>query len=123
MGRKRVGGPLDVVVDADGEIRDPALMSNEFVDYFSSIAQNLDNTIPNSNTEPMSYMPESTLNSLNVMPKTIIEVMDTIMKLPNKGGIINSVPVSVFKGSASLIAPLLSISSTLLSLKAYFQMH
>ena len=108
MGKKRVRRGFDVIVDVDGsEVRDSISISNLFVDFFSSIAQSLDSTIPTSSIDPVRHMPAPIVNSIFIMPVVEEEVIYVILSLPNKGGSINSVPVSIYKRSAGLIAPII----------------
>ena len=108
MGMKRYDKYPDVIKNADGEeLRDPLMISNLFSDYFSSIAHNLSDSIPVSNSDPLSYLSGTRSNSFFAVPATIDEVIRTIMSLPNRGGNIGSIPVSVYKRVSNIIAPII----------------
>ena len=98
------------LVDTDGsDVRDPDRISNMFCDYFSSVATNLNNDIPTSNTDPMDYMPPRVNESFFVLPSTTSEIKNLIMSLPNKGFSIDSIPVFIYKKIVDYIAPVFSV--------------
>ena len=96
------------LLDGDREVTDPIDISNQFCDYFSSVANNIANSIPVSNLNPMSYMPQSKPNSFFATPTTSEEVLNIIGKLENKSVNINTIPVFIYKHVGPLIAPIIS---------------
>ena len=98
------------LVDTDeSDVCDPDRISNMFCDYFSSVATNLNNDIPTSNTDPMDYMPPRVHESFFVLPSTPSEIKNLIMSLPNKGFTIDSIPVFIYKKIVDYIAPVFSV--------------
>ena len=87
-------------------IDDPKLVADEFNDYFSNVATNLDSQIPLTNTSPMSYV-NSIQNSMLLFDTSEEEVLDLIRKFPNKGCHLNAIPSFIYKNVATIIAPLL----------------
>ena len=65
-----------------------------FCDYFSRVATDLDNDIPRSNIDPLSYLSPRADRSFFAKHATIDEINKIIMSLPNKGCDINGVPES-----------------------------
>ena len=57
-----------------------------------------------TNADPLSYIPNSRAASLFVYPATIGEVVDSIACLPNKGGNVDSIPMTVYKNISNIIA-------------------
>ena len=76
---------------------DPVVISDLFVDYFSSVAHNLDRNIPVSNTDPMDYMPNPNRNAFIAQSTNRPEVIEIVMKMSNKGHNIKSIPIFIFK--------------------------
>ena len=90
------------------ELTDPLLISEAFNDYFSTVAQNLNNNIQQSNSDPLNYISYSRHNSFFVEPVSISEVIDTITSLPNKGGHVDSIPTLIYKRVSHLVAPIIA---------------
>ena len=105
MGKRISFSSVEVVRGMYGEdVRDPLSIDNLFCNYFSSVAQILNNNIPTSNINPMNYMPNPTLNSFYAAHVSVAEVVDVIAKLPNTSGNIHSVPVFAQKRSSNILA-------------------
>ena len=108
LGRRKIYRKVDMIEDANGgELNNPISISNAFCKYFSSVAQNLSDSIPVTNADPLSYIPNTRAASLFVYPATIGEVVDIIACLPNKGGNVDSIPMSVYKNISDIIAPII----------------
>ena len=109
MGRKKKQKSPDIVTDTLGnDITDPMEISNQFCNYFSTIASKLDNVIPTSNVDPMHYMPEPVRNSFYAAPTSEDEVTKVIMELPNKGKSFFCVPVFVYKRAVGVLSPMIA---------------
>ena len=105
--KKKSSVPSSLIVD-DREIGDGTDISNHFCDYFSSIADELDRSIPLSNVDPLSFMPQSAPSSFFVHPTDTTEVLNVVGKLENKSTSLDTIPVFVFKILSPIIAPILS---------------
>ena len=81
-------------------------VSNMFCDYFSTIATKLNENIPNSNTDPMKYMPPRQCQSFFASPASVAETKK-MMSMPNKEFNKNSIPIFIYKKIVDFIAPLL----------------
>ena len=75
---------------------------------YSNVADNLDASIPQTNTDPMSFMPDPIPQSFVLNPSTNQEVDALIKSLPNKSSHTNNIPVSIYKRLSSLISPVIS---------------
>ena len=94
--------------DGDGHvISDPVIVSNEFNNYFSTVAGKLRDEIPPADTDPLGYV-DSQENSFLCLPTNVDEVIDTIIDCSNKKGNIYSIPGHIYKQISDLIAPVLS---------------
>jgi hypothetical protein len=67
------------------QVSDFGKVAGIFNDYFSSVAVNLDHNIPQSNVDPLYYLPHRNSNSMFATPSTINEVAAAITGLPLKG--------------------------------------
>ena len=107
LNRSKKGPAPNVLISGDHEIYNPVDISNLFCNHFSSIAVNLDNSIPASPLDPLYCMPQPKANSCLIIPTTPCEVISIIMKLENKSGDINTIPVFIYKLISRSIAPIL----------------
>ena len=98
---------ITLMDDNEEDVSDPKSVSNMFCDYFSIIATKLNEKIPNSNTDPMKYMPPRQCQSFFASPASVAETKKLIMSLPNKGFNKNSIPIFIYKKIVDFIAPLL----------------
>ena len=90
----------------DGEVSmDNLKIANSLNDYFSSIASEVDNSIPVGVGSSMSYLTGQFLNSFVFSPVTANDVNATILSLKNKSCDVQSVPVSVLKKISPTISP------------------
>ena len=72
-------------------------MADTFVDYFSSVAFDLDDNIPSPNINPLDYVGNPIEFSYFAFPSTADEVKSLIMSLPNKKCNRDDVPILVYK--------------------------
>ena len=97
-----------VLVNDDGrEVWESEDVSEMFCDYFSRIATDLDNDIPRSNTDPLSYLPPRADRSFFAKHATIDEINKIIMSLPNKGCDINAIPIFIYKKLSMYLSPII----------------
>lgn len=99
--------PASVLVDGDRELTCGQEISDHFSNFFSTIAGNLDQTIPASATDPLNYMSASPSRSFFASPSTVDEVVDIIMALPTKSSPLDCVPIFIYKKMVSFVAPIL----------------
>ena len=93
--------------DNDEDICDSLEIANKFCNFFSTIADKLDEAIPTTDTDPMDYLPDALPHRFTPQPATNDEIIDTISSFQNKPCPVNSVPIYAFKKLATIIAPLL----------------
>ena len=109
LNNKRQKQKIVSLLDNDGnEFSEPRQMADAFCNYFSNVADNLDASIPQTNTDPMSFMPDPIPQSFVLNPSTNQEVDALIKSLPNKSSHINNIPVFIYKRLSSLISPIIS---------------
>ena len=80
----------------------------KFLDYFTNIATNLTNQLPNSPTSPLQYLKNRNPNSFVFFPTNSAEVEDIIEDLKDNGSGLNKISNSVLEYSKDTIAPILS---------------
>ena len=73
-------------------------MADAFSDYFLNVADNLDSNIQQTNSDPMSFIPDPIPKSFVLNPLTNQEVDALIKSLPNKSSHINNITVFIYKG-------------------------
>ena len=88
-------------------IKDPIQVAEIFNEYFSTIADELDSSIPPSNLDPISYIDDST-NSFFFNPTTTQEIINCINSFESKSAPIDQIPTFIFKHIAEIISPLIS---------------
>ena len=89
------------------EVSNPTDVSNMFCSYFSSVATDLDNRIPQSQADPMSYMLPRITSSFFATPAYVNEVISIIKTLPNKNCGIDSIPILIYKKLSPFLAPII----------------
>jgi hypothetical protein len=87
---------------------DPKKVANILNDYFSSVSENLERSIPHTNVDPLSFVSPS-MNSFVCFPTTDVEIKKLILSHKNKGCDFNSIPSSLYKIIADIICNPLSI--------------
>lgn len=91
------------LIDNDIILTDKTDIANSFVNFFSNIAQNLDDILPNSTISPYTYI-TSNANTFFISPVTTDECKTIVAKLKTVKSDINVMPVYLFK----LIFPCIS---------------
>jgi len=89
-------------------VSDPAVIANEFSEYFSNIAQNLDDRIPRTDVSAMTYMSDIMNSSFFVTPVTEFDVASVISKLKNKFFGFNSLPTIIYKYCSTVLSPVIA---------------
>ena len=88
---------------------DPLLIAQDFKDYFSKVAENLDKSLPAPSTDPLSYLSGDYPNSMSVLPVGILDVIKVIKSLKNKKSGISNISIHILKENSHLLAPALKI--------------
>lgn len=71
-----------IIVDGVG-VTDEKLIADSFNNFFSNIAVNLDNNLPNSNLSPLDYVDHNTTSSFFTRPVSAVECSTIISALKN----------------------------------------
>ena len=83
-------------------------MAQIFSNFFGNIAQNIDNAIPISNEDPVSYVCDNNLSSIFLTPVDIIECTKQINNLKNTSVGFHSISVRMLKEVKDYVAPIIS---------------
>ena len=91
-------------------LRDNWQIAERFNEYFSSVADSLDNNIPYSDTSPLSYITHNMQCSFFCRPTDENEIVNIIQALKNTATNINELPVRILKAVRNIIAiPLMNL--------------
>ena len=100
-----------ISLEKDGSLVNSSLeVSNEFNNYFSSVAIDLDRNIPIATISPMHFLSNPIRNSIFINPTFPNEVENLINNAPLKSCPLNEIPTFIFK---QIKAPLSAVISTL----------
>ena len=81
-------------------------ISRIFNEYFSNIAKNLDNSLPNNNIDPLAHVQQNNA-SIFLTPISVEECTKVIKSLPAKRANIKSISNVTFKNNVDSISPIL----------------
>ena len=79
--------------------------ADAFSDYFSSVAHDLNNTIPITHDSPLKFMTEPLLSSFFATPVTYQEVARVLSGMKNKNCNLYEVPVFIYKMMSEIVSP------------------
>ena len=97
------------ITDDNGSKVPDSDVPNKFVDYFTNIASNLTNQLPNSLRNPAQFLTNRRLNSFVFFPANIIEIENAIKDLKDNGAGLHKISNSVLTDSSKEISPILSV--------------
>ena len=100
---------IDEINVNDSVISNHGDIARCFNDYFCSVASTIDNSLPVSDLNPLSYI-DYNAHSLFFDPVTINEIISTVMSLKNTKSKLNSISVKILK----LCSPFLSYPLSLI---------
>jgi len=100
----------EIVLDVEGsQISDNNRVAEAFNSYFSSVAENIDRSIPLSDVFPLSYLGLLEFNqSFFAVPSDSLEVMRIVNSLKLKGVPLSELPAFIFKKLRMYICPIIS---------------
>ena len=87
--KKIIWNAIEYTADCD--------IANLFNRYFCSVALDLDNSLPDSTTDPLQFVQRNDLNSFYLFPTTPTECCKIVKNLKNSKQEINSVSLPMFK--------------------------
>ena len=117
--KKKYNTTIEITTDNGLKVQNSEV-PDEFVDYFTNIATNLTNQLPNSPTTPAQYLSNRSVNSFAFFPTNAIEIEDAIKDLNDNGAGLHKISNSVLKDSISVISPILSDITNLCIQQGYF---
>ncbi len=91
----------------DEIVTEPLNLSESFNKHFATIANNIADTIPKVDIDPLSYVPR-VLNTFAWFDITDKEVNTIIKKFKSKQSPLNTVPNFVYKHCSNVISPILA---------------
>ena len=84
-------------------VKDPIQISENFNDYFASIGPKLAANIPQTNTDPLSFI-DANQNSFMFFDCTVNEVHNVIKNLKNKRKGLDEIPIAIYKKICDIIS-------------------
>ena len=95
--------------DEDGNEQDESQVANQFINYFTSIAEQLSSEIPNSQTDAKTYLKRKNMvqHTFFIAPIDQKEVNTVIRDLKDNGNKVNTIATSVLVESKHIITPIL----------------
>jgi len=105
--RSKKALPIEINVD-NLKITEPTEVANCFNDYFTTVARELDDRIPQTDTCPLSFMGDRLNASLYVSPVTELDVKTIVNALKCKNFNLYSVPTFIYKYCIDILGPILA---------------
>ena len=99
---------IKTIIWNNKEYFEESAIAGAFNDYFSSIAQKLDESLPPPRTDPLSYINCNIPQSFYLSPVHPAECVSIIRSLKNTRNDINCISVSLFKTYSHYFAPSIS---------------
>ena len=91
------------------EYSNEADIANAFNQYFCSIAKDLDEDLPSSNIDPLTYVTRNTSRSLFLQPVVPSELISIVRNLKNSKQNIDSISVKLFLNYILHLVPTLYV--------------
>ena len=85
------------------------VIANEFNNFFGSIGKSLDDSLPPSTVDPMSFLSGNFPSSMGLIPSNDQDIQNIIKMLANKKCSINDISVESIKDNSDLFAPAIKI--------------
>ena len=104
---KKANNAINLINEHGNKLQEQNV-STKFVDYFTSIAENLTNQMPNSNSNPEDYLTNRNPNTFVYSPTTDKNVSDVINDLKDNGVGIYKISNSVLKYVSNELSPILA---------------
>ena len=96
------------LIDENGTKFQDSDVPSKFVDYFTNIATNLTNQLPNSPTNPLQFLRNRSINSFAFLPTDAIEIESVIKDLKNNGVGLKKISNQVLQDNNATLSPILS---------------
>ena len=108
------------LIDEQGNKSQDQNVPTKFVDYFTSIAENLTNQLQNSNSNPADYLTNRNPNTFAYSPTTAKNVSDVINDLKDNGVGVYRISNSVLKYVSNELSPTLALIIDICINQGYF---
>ena len=120
--RTKKAYPKVTLNDEDGNEQDESQVANQFINYFTSIAEQLSSEIPNSQTDAKTYLKRKDMvqHTFFIAPIDQKEVNTVITDLKDNGNKVNTIATSVLVESKHIITPILCHLINLFVQQGYF---
>lgn len=96
-GTNKIRKPIKSVIVDDETITDESSIAEHFADYFSTVATNIENDIPQSNNDPLRHIHTNINQSFFMFPVDSVELCNIVSSLKNTSYGKYSIPVKIFK--------------------------
>ena len=107
--------PTEYTIDGV-KVTDPDTVSNKFNQYYTSMASNLECSLPQPTCDPISFLPNACQSSIHLDHVTTTEVLARIDKLKNKGPGHDRISAKIIKlGKNHLTQPLTHLANLCIS--------
>ena len=107
--------------DEDGNEQEESQVANQFINYFTSIAEQLSSEIPNTQRDAKSYLNNRVYqHTFFLAPIEPNEVDTVIMNLKDNGNKVNTIATSVLVDSKHIVTPILCHLINLFVQQGYF---
>ena len=97
--------PKIVLTEDDRDIVDDEVVAHKFNNYFSNVATELDDKIPQPIVSPLQFMSEPNQSTFFALPTNAHEVSKVISTFKNKASDLETVPVFIFKTLKDMLSP------------------
>ena len=104
LAKKSKANSVKSLIVNDTEITESSEIAEHFNNYFTEIAQTLDNQLPTTDQSPYLTVINNNLSSAFFRPTTTLEINNIIINLKNKSSKLNEMPVWLFKDLRSVLA-------------------
>jgi hypothetical protein len=108
LNRKNKLSPDISLKSNDTVVRDRGEVARLMNEYFNTVAETLDSSIPTSDVDPVSFIRHNILQSMYLAPSSPAEVGAIISSLPNKSCDSMSVPTYIYKQLKNELSPIIS---------------
>ena len=98
---------IELIDDSGSKFKDNEVPT-KFVDYFTNIATDLTNQLPNSPINPTQFLRNRSMNSFVFFPANAAEIGKVIKDLKDNGSGVKKISNSILQDNINVISPILS---------------
>ena len=117
---KNVKPKITISDKTTGEEINDSDVPNQFIDYFTTIAEKLTSQMPNVSTNASAYLQKRVQNSFFFAPCTSLDIFKAISNLKDNGKGLYVISTSVLESSSHIISPIIAHIINLCLKDGYF---